>query len=262
MARAVGRRRGRSKPPRFPSFERPACPIRFTGRHSSCRVMDASETADQQLASFLTTEDDASAQRQLGALLDQHAAPLVRLIVSRRLGTVPNDVEDVCAQVILQLIVRLQRERTDSSVLSIEAFSSYVATAAHHGCDHYVRAKYPLRWRLRNRIRHVLEHDHRFGIWKAGGLWTCGLEAWRDRAPSHDFPGASLSMVPTDHISELLLRLFRSSGEPLELTAVVHAAAVAWGIPLFQHDEGVRLDAVADREPRVDHVLEQPVRLG
>ena len=225
--------------------------------------MGASDTVDQRLASFLSVDDDAIAEQQLGDLLEQQTAPLVRRIVSRRLGSVPGDTEDVCAQVMLQLMVRLRRERADPGLVSIEAFSSYVATAAHHACDHYVRAKYPLRWRLRNRIRHVLEHDRRFAIWKAAEVWTCGLDGWRGRVSMHDLPSvAGLASVPADAISELLLRLFPDSGGPLELTVVVEAAAVAWGIPLFHRDEGTRLEAVADREPRVDHVLDQRARLG
>jgi hypothetical protein len=224
--------------------------------------VSAAVTAQQQLAAFLSTSTDAEAELRLGALLDEHAAPLVRRIASRRLGNVPGDIEDVRAQVMLQLLVRLRRERSDSTIVTIDAFSSYVVTAAHHGCDHYVRARYPLRWRLRNRIRHVLKRDARFAIWKASDVWTCGLAVWRGQPPLLERPPAtSLADVAAGRIPELLVRLFPTRGGPLELTAIVDAAAVAWGIPLFQHDEGARLELLADGVPRVDNRLDQRARL-
>ena len=90
---------------------------------------------------------------------------------------------------MLQLMLRLRRERIDESLAGIDAFASYVATAAHHGCDHFIRAKYPLRWRLRGRLRYVLEHDRRFALWRdADGALTlrprgmAGAQARRPRA--------------------------------------------------------------------------------
>ena len=224
--------------------------------------MSATDSAQQQLAAFLTASSNDEAELRLGALLDGHAAPLVRRIAARRLGNLPGDIEDVCAQVMLQLLVRLRRERSDPTIVTIDALSSYVATAAHHGCDHYVRARHPLRWRLRNRIRHVLDHDTRFAVWKAGEVWTCGLAAWRGQPPGQERPVTSaLADVPADRVSDLLARLFPASGAPLELTAVVEAAALAWGVPLFHHDEGARLDFIADGVLRVDQRLDQRARL-
>ena len=224
--------------------------------------MAASDAADEQLASYLATTDDDAAERRLGDLIQQHAMPLVRRTVSHRLGGVPGDVEDVCSQVLLQLVVRLRNERmAGGSAGTIDAFSRYVATAAHHGCDHFVRAKYPLRWLLRNRIRRVLEHDVRFATWKYADTWICGVREWRDRPSSPPRVQApELSDVPSDDIPGLLTRLFESSG-PLELTTVVDLAAAVWGVPLMQRDDGAELELVADREPRVDQVLDQRARL-
>ena len=215
------------------------------------------------LESFLASPDEQESEEQLGELLARHAAPLVRRVVSRRLGSSFGDIEDVCSQVMLQLMLRLRQEKADANLAGIDAFASYVATAAHHGCDHYVRAKYPLRWRLRNRIRYVLEHDARFAVWKAAdGSWTCGLAGWRSR-PASGAPRSiePLTGIPKQHVRELLAHLFQPGGSPLELSAVVDEAASAWGVPLFQHDDTRSLDAVPDREPRADATLEQRGRL-
>ncbi len=213
---------------------------------------------DDVLESFLASPDEERSEQQLGDLLARHAAPLVRRIVSRRLGASGSDVEDVCSQVLLQLMLRLRRERIDANRAAIHAFPSYVATAAHHGCDHFVRAKYPLRWRLRSRIRYVLEHDPHFALWRAAdGALIGGRSAWRSRqAFAAPPPDDALAGLPKDNVRQMLARMFELSNAPLELNAVVHAAAVAWGIPLFQPDGSHRIDAVADPEPRVDAALE------
>jgi hypothetical protein len=225
--------------------------------------MAGSRSMDQVLEPFLASTNDEASEEQLGDLLARHAAPVVRRVVTYRLGNAFSDVEDVVSQVLLQLMLHLRREKTDANLAAIDAFASYVATAAHHGCDHYLRAKYPLRWRLRNRIRYVLEHDARFAVWKmAEGSWMCGRAEWRSRPASGTPPaGGQLAGIPQQHVRELLARAFLLSNSPLELNAVVEAAAAAWDIPQVQRDDTHRIDEVSDTGPRADATLEQRGRL-
>jgi len=218
---------------------------------------------DNVLEPFLASPDERS-EEQLGDLLTRDAAPLVRRIVSRRLGSAGSDVDDVCSQVMLQLLLRLRRERIDDNLAAIDAFAGYVATAAHHACDHFIRAKYPLRWRLRCRIRYVLDHDRRFAIWRAPtGALVGGRADWRSRPPSGvAAAGAAFAGIQKDDVAGLLARIFDECGAPVELNAIVDAAASVWAIPLFQHDAGYELDTVPAREPRVDAMLEQRGRLA
>lgn len=219
---------------------------------------------DDVLDSFLAAPDGQRSEEQLGDLLTRHAAPLVRRIVARRLGSSGGDVDDVCSQVMLQLLLRLRRERMDEHLAAIDGFAGYVATAAHHACDHFIRAKYPLRWRLRCRLRYVLDHDSRFAIWRAAnGALVCGRAEWRGRAPSAAAPPRDpLAGIQKQNVSDLLARLFDLSASPLELTAIVDTAAAVWGIPLFQQDAAYDLESVAAREPRVDAALDQRGRLA
>jgi DNA-directed RNA polymerase specialized sigma24 family protein len=218
---------------------------------------------NEALESFLAASDGAAAEERLGDLLARHAAPIVRRVVGRRLGSSLGDIEDVCSQVMLQLMLRLRQERAGANLADIDAFASYVATAAHHGCDHVIRARYPLRWRLRNRIRYVLEHDAQFAIWKAAdGSWMCGLAEWRlQPATGAPRPSESLTAIPKQHVRELLSHLFQPGGSPLELSAVVDEAASAWGVPLHQYDDAANIEGVPDLEPRADVMLEQRARL-
>jgi hypothetical protein len=218
---------------------------------------------DQVLESFLASPDEGESEEQLGDLLTRHAAPVVRRVVSRRLGGFTSDVEDVCSQVMLQLMLRLRRERLESNLTAIDAFASYVATAAHHGCDHHIRAKYPLRWRLRSRLRYVLEHEPQFALWKAAdGSWLCGRAEWHSQHSVGVPPsGDRLAGIPKQNVRELLSRVFQLSGAPLDLNTVVDVAAFAWAVPLVQLDDSGRIDTLPDREPRADVVLEQRGRL-
>ena len=219
---------------------------------------------DDVLEPLLSSPDDDRSEERLGDLLTRHAAPLVRRVVSRRLGSAGGDVDDVCSQVMLQLLRRLRRERIDDNLAAIDVFAGYVATAAHHACDHFIRAKYPLRWRLRCRIRYVLERDARFAIWRApSGALVGGRAEWRSRqSPGVAAAGTVLAGAQKQDVGELLSRIFEDSGAPVELTAIVDAAAAAWAIPLFQDEGGDALEGLAAREPRVDAMLEQRGRLA
>jgi hypothetical protein len=164
---------------------------------------------------------------------------------------------------MLQLMLRLRQQRADPNLAAIDAFASYVAGAAHHACDHYVRARYPLRWRLRNRIRYVLEHDARFGVWKAAdGCWTCGRARWRGQ-PARELSASSerFSGIQKQDIRELLSRLFQVCDAPVQLSAVVELASSCWDVPLNEHDDTRDVDGFPDRGPRVDARLEQRASL-
>jgi len=215
---------------------------------------------DPLLDAFAEAPPDV-ADAQLGVLLSAHAAPIVARVIASRLGAASGEAEDVRAQVLLHLMLRLRRGRTERTLAAIAAFTAYVATAAHHACDHFLRAKYPLRWQLRNRLRYALEHDKRFAVWKsAHGTWLAGPRGSETRHPVDAPPAARLSDIEPQQMKAFLVRLFEHSGRPLELTAIVDVAAEIWRVPLFLHDESSVLDQVRDEVPAVDTVLVQRER--
>jgi RNA polymerase sigma factor (sigma-70 family) len=212
---------------------------------------------DDVLDAFLAAPEK-DAEETLGALLTHHAAPIVRRVISSRLGWSNADAEDICSQVLLQLMLRLRQGRIDDDLQAIDAFGAYAAAAAHHGCDHYLRRKYPLRWQLRNRIRYVLEHDAQWAVWQTGeGTWLCGRAAWRSRRQVPPPRADDLAGIASPRIRELLQRMFELSGGPLELTRVVDLSAELWRVPLIQQEDVGRLDAVADPATRTDAAIAQ-----
>jgi hypothetical protein len=217
--------------------------------------MLASSRMDSLLVAFATASDD-DAEETLGVLLARHASPIIASVVARRIGHGSVDAEDVRAQVLLQLMVRLRRLRIEGTLGEIETFSAYVAAAAHHGCDHFVRAKYPLRWQLRNRVRYALEHDRRFALWKsAHGTWLGGLHESRTQPQGTVVPSDALADIEPQQMKTFLVRLFERSGGALELTAIVDLAAEVWQVPRLPHDPAAGLEHVAGHSPDADTLM-------
>src|SRR4051812_1044273 len=90
---------------------------------------------------FRASEDDA--EQLLGVLLSTVAAPVIGRVIASRLGAAGGEADDVRAQVVMQLMLRLREGKATADLAAIDAFDAYVAAAAHHACDHYLRRKYP-----------------------------------------------------------------------------------------------------------------------
>jgi hypothetical protein len=195
--------------------------------------------------------DDAYLERLLA-----DAAPIVRKVVSQRLRTAVADRDDVCSQVLLDLMLHMRDPRTAAPERG-DAFENYVAAAAHHGCDHYLRRRYPLRWRLRNRMRYLLERDPTLAIWKPEpGVWTCGLAGTEADAPGVPPAPHRLTVSDPRRLRDLLLQVFRASGGPLPLTTVVDLTASVLGIPFVAESDAASIEQISDPAPSAHATLE------
>ena len=207
---------------------------------------------DARLAPFVAARG-SDAEETLGDLLATHATPLVRRVIASRLGYANSDVDDVCSQVVMQVMLRLRQGVKDGDLGAIDAFDRYIAASAHHGCDHYLRRKYPLRWQLRNRIRYVLEHDSNWFVWRTTDeTWLCGPVGWQARPAAVAPAVGDLAGVAPQRVRELLQRVFELSNGPLALTSVVELAATAWGVPQRREEDGTAIEAVADSRAPID----------
>lgn len=188
--------------------------------------------ADQLLQSYLETPDPGEADSSLGALIFQHAVPLLNRIVSRRLGeSSRQDVDDIVSDVTLSLISRLKALKSGSGGEIIRSFESYVAAAAHNGCDQYLRQRYPERHRLKNRLRYLIGKHPKFALWEdSASRWVCGLELWKQRPTVAALPDLMPHLSSGVRPERLLEDLFRASGAPLEFDGVVDWFARIWGV--------------------------------
>jgi RNA polymerase sigma factor (sigma-70 family) len=234
------------------------------------------ENTDPLLHPFLQAKDEPEAQRLLEQLISEHAQPLVRDITRSKLHTVRpaatgpivlQEAEDVCHEVVVQLLSRLRDLRDGSADGTIGNFTGYVATVAYNSCTQSLRQKYPERHRLKNRLRYLLHHDARFALWEdAKGSLLCGLAEWKDAAvPAQPLGQAGLqSLQERPNLRQLLPGslmqvLFPLCGRPIELEELVSAAANIWGIEDLQRiesrdeEDGEVWDRLPD--PRVNVAL-------
>ena len=92
------------------------------------------------------------------------------------------DEQDICQEVAVQLLTRLWEIWTNPALPPIDNFRSYVFTSAQNACYKRVRTNYPAWWRLKNRIRYVLNHKPQFATWsEQSGQTVCGLAGWEER---------------------------------------------------------------------------------
>jgi len=150
------------------------------------------EDQNTLLQRFFSEEDPAVAQVCLEGLLSEHVEPVVRDITRYKLHCNSTfgrsyeiqDEEDIGSEVMLHLLARLRELRKSRAQSPIENFRGYVAATTYNVYYKYVRMKYPSRWRLKNRMRYLLNHGHGFAIWKDEDQeFLCGLAIWRWPGP-------------------------------------------------------------------------------
>lgn len=202
------------------------------------------EDQDELLERFLDEEDSTIAQARLEALFSGHVEPVVRTITRYKLRCTRGfgrsyeiqDEEDISSEVVLHLLARLRELKKSRAHSPIENFRSYVAATTYNAYYKYVRMKYPSRWRLKNRMRYLLNHGYGFAIRKDEDQeFLCGLAIWRwpvarkdkgrdEQPPRLDefvqslTPGKNASQM---NLEELMRSFFTWRGRPIPLDELV-----------------------------------------
>jgi DNA-directed RNA polymerase specialized sigma24 family protein len=226
---------------------------------------------DPLVAPFLGRLDDVQWERLLTPLLTEHIQPIVRGVVRRRLGEAGRArieradrlFDDVVGDALVRVIARLRG--MTSSGDPIADLRAYVAVTAFHACDDYLRWKYPLRARLKNRLRYALTHASGLALWtNAAGDRLAGLAEWRTRPPSgRATPLQPLVEDPRAFVEAasrmsglrdtdafvLLPRLLEVLGQPIELDALVSVVAELWGVRDAAADTGGDAQQAAEQLP-------------
>jgi hypothetical protein len=202
--------------------------------------------SNSSLDQFLTAADPERAEGMLEDLIFGQAAPLVGKIVRTRLGAdvSSQDREDISGEVVLDLLARLQDLKKNPDATPIGNFPGYVAISAYHGCDRYLRQRYPQRHRLKRKLRYVLEKEQAFALWDdPAGTLLCGLATWKGHAKktgtkAYEFDG--LRGFSQERPGELAQAVLEDRGGPMDLDELVGVIAGVWGI----RDRQLPLDAV------------------
>jgi RNA polymerase sigma factor (sigma-70 family) len=217
------------------------------------------------LQPYLQADDPRSQETTLSDLMETHAQPIVRRVVLARLAGLWDDIDDVCSEVRLELLLRLRRVKTDPKANAIADFPAYVATVAVNACNQYFRRRRPGHARLKKQIRFLLSHEPQFRLESSpdSRAW-CGLSE-RDRAEL-ETPGKTgrspnhiddiVSGIDAHHdLGRLIAEILESAGGPLELDVVVDVVARIWRIPQDAHAASANVPVESVPSPFVEPEL-------
>src|SRR4051812_42152377 len=133
--------------------------------HPSAPNKIFSMQVDPALGPYLRASGD-DAEQCLARLLGGETDRTIRAIVTRTLcgasrggRTQTLETDDVRADVLVHLLERLRRLKTQTDTAAIENFPAYVASIAYRTCYTHLRKLYPQRARLKNRLRYALTYD-------------------------------------------------------------------------------------------------------
>ena len=185
---------------------------------------------DEHLDIYLRAVDAGVERERLGELVDTCAEPIIRRTVSARLSGRWEDMDDVCSEARLELLLHLRRIKATPGAKAIEDFAAYVGTLARNTCHHYFRRRRSGRMRLAKQIRFLLDEPE-FKTWQRQGTTWCGLAEWReDRPPAlpQEFAGP---WEGRRDLAALLKQVFETAGGAIEFEALVDLVAGVWRIP-------------------------------
>jgi RNA polymerase sigma factor (sigma-70 family) len=116
---------------------------------------------------FLAASDPLTADRLLEHLLTTSLEPRIRRFLRRRLGAslridddslINQDALDLAGEIRVALINALRRFRESPGEHRIRSIDAYASVVIRNFYNEYLRRKYPVRFRLRNQVRYVVEN--------------------------------------------------------------------------------------------------------
>ena len=204
---------------------------------------------DNVLAPYLTATDDQERQQHLDELVTLRAAPLIRLVLRRRLGFYVSaqgvnennpDAEDLYQEGMTRVVQALTQLQSPSASV-IENFELYVSRTAANLCADFLRAKSPARTRLKYSLRDLLKRHKDLASWEYEGEILCGFASWRNtgRIPFSDQSQQNLETnldsfkslhfadedIRLASLPRIVAELFDWILGPVEIDALVHIIA-------------------------------------
>jgi DNA-directed RNA polymerase specialized sigma24 family protein len=224
------------------------------------QIISVPPQIDPILLPYLYEADEAVAESLLCRLLSEQASPVIKQIVSYKLRSYSNshaghsysdDADDLHNDAIINLMRALRERKTDPNAKPIPNFRGYTAKIAYRACYDHFRLHNPLRHKLKNRLRYVLDprycrHPDLISWEDASGEIVCGFVAWRDAhakmarndalegllADPYELAGAG--HIGQDfkrmNLAELMATIFDFVGGPVELDKLVTIVAALQGI--------------------------------
>ncbi|HEV8043387.1 MAG TPA: hypothetical protein VGP62_31200 [Bryobacteraceae bacterium] len=209
------------------------------------------------LTPYLDATDRLSEDAHLRELIQNHAAPLIRRVVIARLAGLEQDVEDVCSEAHMELLLWLRRLKANPGTIRIDDFPAYISAIAVNACNRFFRRRNPGRAQLKSQIRYALATDSRFAIHDLpNGSIGCGLAEWKPADLPVLRPDMDLPIESHRDLAVVLEKIFRTAGSAMELEVVTGLVARVWTIGRDVHITDSELNTVSgepnDMEQSID----------
>jgi len=242
----------------------------------------ASLDADSLLHQFVTVADPEDAELCMGKLLSNHARPLIRDVLKGKLSSGRSsckeeefkDGEDICQEVLIQLLRRLRALRETRDVSGLTNFRGYVAVSTQNAFYQYIRVKHPVRCKLKNRIRYLLNHRPELATWETrSGLFLCGFRTWRHLQPTLEIDHQEFERFKLTQSSEIyqardstektIALVLKWLGKPTTVDEIVNVVGDLVGeVDVQGHnscdeDDVAICDLLPDPSPSIEIQLEQ-----
>jgi hypothetical protein len=234
--------------------------------------------SDAALLPYLQAESLEDSERALVKLISEHIDPVIREVSRRRLHQIgvvratdpATQVEDIRGDIIVRLLARLQKLKSDPREEAIADLRGYVAVMTTHACYRHLRQKHPQRHILKEKLRYLLANQNGLAVWKSDqGEMVAGFAAWRSgkstaapdklemlrRNPATCVP-AEFSARKVTRPAALLAAIFDCAGGPIPFDTLVNVMARLWGIEDREEADEEALARVADQRAGTGAELE------
>lgn len=144
------------------------------------------DQSDKTLVSFVTSATEEEADSALTELLREQVQPQIEKILRGKFhatlkptdfSPANQDALEVAGAVKLLLISELIKLRSNNNGRVIQNLCGYTTSVTLNVYRQYLRDKYPLRQRLKNKLRYLLSHHPNFDLWEdENGNWLCGFK--------------------------------------------------------------------------------------
>jgi len=195
--------------------------------------MDNEETVTEvnlSLDAFLQAANPEDADDALARLIEKQIEPLVKKILrgkfhaslridDERLSN--QDALELSGEIKALILLKLRQLKTNNDGSGIENFEAYVNTVTINAYRQYLRAKYPLRLQLKNKLRYLLTHRREFSLWQnEENVWLCGFDDWKKQKFEAANNSVSEVMNALNESNELRENFRRHSNLINQVTAI------------------------------------------
>lgn len=211
---------------------------------------EALKLTDTALLPFLNA-DETDTEAALADLITEQIQPTIERTLRAKLhvtlrsndfNQTNQDALELLSEIKLQLISELGRLKSDSNGKIIYNLGGYVTSVTINSYRQFLRAKYPLRQQLRNKLRYLLTHHPKFAFWENEcGEWLCGFEQNKKHETAQSLKAETIqaeiaetvnrnNLRESDKVIDLLTVIFEYSKAAIPFSELISIVAEIHGI--------------------------------